>query len=95
MAMTRINMQFGTHLEGHKFKVTKLLASIKEKPNDSEKNDSDPSSGNGEHSGSRSGEDLKGTEQIEQIFDYAHEDDQDEPVIVEEFRESDPKQGMY
>ena len=58
-ALNKILSSFGTHIDGHKFKVTKLLASIKEKPNDSEKNDSDPSSGNGEHSGSRSTEELK------------------------------------
>ena len=68
-ALNKIQTNFGTHIEGHKFKVTKLLASIKEKPNDSEKNDSDPSSGNGERSGSRSGEELRDIEQIEQIFD--------------------------
>lgn len=56
VALNKIQSYFGSHIEGHKFKVTKLLASIKEKPNDSEKHDSDPSSGNNEHSGSRSGE---------------------------------------
>ena len=61
-ALNKILSYFGTHVEGHKFKVTKLLASIKEKPNDSEKHDSDPSSGNNEHSGSRSGEDVKDIE---------------------------------
>jgi hypothetical protein len=59
-ALHKINSYFGTHIEGHKFKVTKQLASIKEKPNDSEKNDS--SSGNNERSGSSTSEELKNTE---------------------------------
>jgi hypothetical protein len=62
MALNKIQSYFGSHIEGHKFKVTKLLASIKEKPNDSEKNDSDPSSGHNDHSESRSAEEQKDTE---------------------------------
>lgn len=61
-ALNKILSYFGSHIEGHKFKVHKLLASIKEKPNDSEKNDSDPSSGNNDHSDSRSGEEQKDIE---------------------------------
>lgn len=71
------------------------MASIKEKPNDSEKNESGSSSGQNEQSLTGSREELKETEQSEQIFDYAQEGEEEEgEPVVEEFKEGDfTKQG--
>jgi hypothetical protein len=51
----RINLVF----EGHKIKITKPLDSIKERPNDSDNNGSDPSKSQNENSGSNSQEEYK------------------------------------
>lgn len=55
-ALNKLQYSYGGHFEGHKFKVVKLLASIKEKPNDSDNNGSDPSSDKNENSVTKSNE---------------------------------------
>lgn len=63
-ALMKLQHMFGSHFEGNKIKVKKILESIKEKPNDSDNNGS--SSGNNDNSGSKSSDEEK--KEIEKVF---------------------------
>ncbi len=77
------------YFEGLKIKVATCLDSIKEKPNDSDNNGSDPSnsSGNNGNSYTKSGEELK--DRGLQFLNYGEEEEEnyDEPVVVQEIKE--------
>ena len=76
---------FQSSFEGHKIKVTKLLESIKEKPNDSDNNGSGSDPSKHESSESKSGGEQK--EKFLTQPDY--DEDEEGAPLVEEIKDGD------